>query len=55
MTTRSRLLGVGVTIFVFVGAMLLPSGRTIERDPRWNFVVILTDDQSFDSPCRYNE
>ena len=49
MTARSRLLAVGIAIFAFVGAMVLPSARTIERDPRWNFVVILTDDQSFDS------
>jgi N-acetylglucosamine-6-sulfatase len=49
MTSRSRLVALAITIFVFAGAMLLPSGRTIERDPRWNFIVILTDDQSFDS------
>ena len=49
MTSRSRLVALAITIFVFAGAMLLPSGRTVERDPRWNVIVILTDDQSFDS------
>lgn len=49
MSRRNRALAVGAAIFAFVGVMVLPSARTVERDPRWNFVVILTDDQSFDS------
>jgi arylsulfatase A-like enzyme len=34
---------------VFSGVVFLPVGTTAERDPRWNFVVIVTDDQSADS------
>jgi N-acetylglucosamine-6-sulfatase len=33
----------------FSGVLFLPSGTTAERDPRWNFVVIVTDDQPADS------
>lgn len=34
---------------VFGGVVFLPADTRADRDPRWNFVVILTDDQSFDS------
>jgi arylsulfatase A-like enzyme len=34
---------------VFLGLIFLQSGTTAERDARWNFIVILTDDQTLDS------
>jgi len=46
---RSRLLALLAAACVFTGLMFLPSGTTAERDPRWNFIIIVTDDQSVDS------
>ena len=49
MSMRSRLAALLAALSVFSGIVFLPSGTTAERDPRWNFLVILTDDQSLDS------
>jgi len=49
MSSRSRIAALLAAAAVFSGVVFLPSGSTGERDPRWNFVVILTDDQTFDS------
>jgi N-acetylglucosamine-6-sulfatase len=49
MTMRSRVAALLAAAAVFMGLVFLPSGTTAERDPRWNFVVILTDDQTLDS------
>jgi arylsulfatase A-like enzyme len=38
-----------VVCVAFCGVLFLPTGTTAERDPRWNFIVIVTDDQSVDS------
>ena len=46
---RSRVVALLAAACVFTGVMFLPSGTTSERDPRWNFIVVLTDDQSVDS------
>jgi N-acetylglucosamine-6-sulfatase len=46
---RSRLAAIAAASAVFAGLVFLPAGTTVERDPRWNFVVIVTDDQSLDS------
>lgn len=46
---RGRLAAVLAAMMVFSGVVFLPAGTTAERDPRWNFVVIITDDQSVDS------
>jgi N-acetylglucosamine-6-sulfatase len=49
LTVRRRVAAIAGAAAVFTGVTLLPSGTTAERDPRWNFVVIVTDDQSPDS------
>src|SRR5688572_22348079 len=49
MSMRKRIAAVAAAASVFTGVVFLPSGTTAERDPRWNFVVIVTDDQSADS------
>jgi N-acetylglucosamine-6-sulfatase len=49
MSVRKRVAAIAAAAAVFTGVVLLPSGTTAERDPRWNFVVIVTDDQSSDS------
>jgi N-acetylglucosamine-6-sulfatase len=46
---RGRLAAFLAAAMVFSGVVFLPAGTTAERDPRWNFVVIVTDDQSADS------
>lgn len=46
---RSRIATILATGAVFTGVLFLPAGTTAERDPRMNVVVIVTDDQSFDS------
>jgi N-acetylglucosamine-6-sulfatase len=46
---RSRIAALVVSVVVFSGVLFLPSGTTAERDPRWNFIVIVTDDQTADS------
>ena len=46
---RSRVAAILAAAAVFSGIVFLPSGTTAERDPRWNFIVIVTDDQSLDS------
>jgi arylsulfatase A-like enzyme len=46
---RSRVAASIAAASVFMGVVFLPSGTTAERDPRWNFIVIMTDDQSLDS------
>lgn len=49
MRTRGRLAAAAAAASVVTGVVVLAAGTTAERDPRWNFVVIVTDDQSFDS------
>lgn len=49
MSVRSRIAAVLAAASLFTGIVFLPSGTTAERDQRWNFVVIVTDDQSVDS------
>lgn len=49
MSVRKRVAAVTAAAAVFTGVVSLPSGTTAERDPRWNFIVIVTDDQSADS------
>lgn len=46
---RRRLSGILAAGMVFAAVVFLPTGTRAERDPRWNFIVIVTDDQSFDS------
>jgi arylsulfatase A-like enzyme len=46
---RSRIAALVAAASVLSGIAFLPSGTTAERDHRWNFIVILTDDQSLDS------
>lgn len=46
---RSRIAAIAAAATLFSGVVFLPAGTTAERDPRWNFVVIVTDDQSPDS------
>ena len=49
MSVRKRVSAAAAAAAVFTGVVFLPSGTTAERDPRWNFIVIVTDDQSADS------
>lgn len=49
MRVRRRVAAIAAAASVFTGVVFLPSGTTAERDPRWNFVVIVTDDQPPDS------
>ena len=49
MSVRKRVAAIAAAASVFTGVVFLPSGTTAERDPRWNFIVIVTDDQSPDS------
>ena len=49
MSVRRRVAAAAAAAGVFTGVVFLPSGTTSERDPRWNFIVIVTDDQSADS------
>jgi arylsulfatase A-like enzyme len=49
MTMRSRIAALAAAGSVFLGALFIPAGSTSEHDPRWNFIVIITDDQSADS------
>jgi arylsulfatase A-like enzyme len=46
---RSRIATILAAAGVFTGVVFLPVGTTAERDPRMNVIVIVTDDQSFDS------
>jgi arylsulfatase A-like enzyme len=46
---RSRIATILAAAGVFTGVVFLPTGTTAERDPRMNVIVIVTDDQSFDS------
>jgi N-acetylglucosamine-6-sulfatase len=49
MRRRSRIAALSVSVAVFTGVLFLPTGTTAERDPRWNFIVIVTDDQTAES------
>jgi len=46
MRRRGRIAAIAAAAAVFSGLVFLPAGTTAERDPRWNFVVIVTDDQT---------
>lgn len=46
---RRGALGLAAVGLVFAAVVALPDDTRADRDPRWNFVVIVTDDQSFDS------
>ncbi len=47
---RARRLGAAAAaVAVLAAGLSLGSGTAVERDPRWNVVVIITDDQTLDS------
>lgn len=49
MTTRRRLAAAVVSACLIAGLVFWARGSSGERDPRWNVVVIVTDDQRADS------
>ena len=49
MITGRRLAALAATVSVLLGLVVWSARSPQERDPRWNVIVIVTDDQTVDS------